>query len=113
MSEPDYSTAGILEDLRAYTCPVIDCEAALRSGKLMCARHWRLVDNETRADVYAAVRRLERAAKAHGRVAKDPEVINHVDPTPAERKASEEWLDAEEALREVQLRAVVLADERG
>lgn len=107
----EYSIAAMLADLRAYTCPVLDCEVSLPSGRWMCLGHWRLVPAEIRGDVYAAVYRNRRAAHAHHRASGGSGVVNHVDPSPEEAAATEEWMAASSAMHEAQLRAVIVADE--
>jgi hypothetical protein len=98
-----YGTEQLLEDLRAYRCPVHGCEASPRSGSLMCPGHWRLVPADQRREVYEQVRRLERIGKRYERA--EPG-------TKRQGNLATEYLTEEDVLREVQLRAVIVAGER-
>lgn len=108
----DYDVAAMLADLRAYTCPVLGCEAALRSGRLMCSAHWRRVAPELRSEVFEHARRQTRIARAYDRSSGRSGVVDHVNATPDQRRLIAEWVQAEQDLHEVQLRAVLCADER-
>jgi hypothetical protein len=102
--EPEtYGTEQLLADLRAYTCPVHGCESSLRSNSLMCRGHWALVPADQKREVYEQIRRLERIGKRYERA------------EPGSKRQGDlatEDLREEDLLREIQLRAVIVASER-
>jgi len=98
-----YGTEQLLADLRAYTCPVHGCDSSLRSNSLMCRGHWALVPADQKREVYEQVRRLERIGKRYERA----------EPGSARQGAlATEYLTEEDQMREIQLRAVIVASER-
>lgn len=103
MTVETYGVEQLLRDLREYTCPVHGCEAAPRSGSLLCPGHWRLVPADQKREVYEIVRRIERLAKRYDTAQ---------DGSPRQARLADEWLRDETICREVQLRAVIVASER-
>jgi len=94
-----YGVEELLVDLRAERCPVQDCDRG--SSGLMCRGHWRLVPGDQKREVYEAVRRIQRLGRRY----------DAADARQQERLAPL-YLADEDALREAQLRAVIVASER-
>lgn len=103
MTTEIYGVEQLEADLEAYTCPVHGCESALSGNVLMCRNHWGLVHADQKREVYECVRRLNRLAKRFDRSDRG---------TPKSNAIAGEYFEADDILREVQLRAVILASER-
>ena len=108
-----YGPEQLIRDLTDDVCPVHDCDRETTPHALLCVGHWRLVPADLRREVMEAVRRVGRVASAYDRASGGSGVVDHVNPSSAERRLASEWLEAEDIMREAQLRAVIVASERG
>ena len=108
----EYGVEQLVRDLTDDRCPAHGCEEATSSRALMCIGHWRCVPADVRREVMEAVRRVGRIASEYDRVSGSSGTIDHVAPSPREQRVATEWLEAEEAMLDAQLRAVIVASER-
>lgn len=108
----EYGPEQLLRDLTDDRCPVHGCEEGTSSRALMCIGHWRLVPADVRREVMEAVRRVGRIATEYDRVSGSSGTIDHVSPSRREQRVATDWLEAEDAMRDAQLRAVIVASER-
>src|SRR3954468_7580419 len=107
-----YGVSELVADIDADRCPVHGCELETTPQALMCPGHWRLVHADARREVMEAVWRVSRLSAEYDRASGHRGSIDHVNPSALEARVANEWLEAEQAMREAQLRAVILAGER-
>lgn len=96
-----YGIEQLAADLHADRCPVHGCESSTGSRNLMCRGHWRLVPSDLKAEVRETVRRVIAVSRRYDAA------------TGAQQgRLASIWLEDEAAMREAQLRAVIVASER-
>lgn len=107
-----YGVEQLVRDITDDRCPVHGCEEPTSSRALMCVGHWRCAPADVRREVMEAVHRVSRIATEYDRVSGSSGTIDHVSPSRREQRVAEDWLEAEQAMRDAQLRAVIIASER-
>jgi hypothetical protein len=96
-----YGTEQLIDDLQANRCPAHGCDFPTTERALMCRGHWRLVPADARREVMECVRRVQRVGKRYDSA-----------DAGGQDRLWRIYLEDEAAMRDAQLRAVILASER-
>lgn len=108
----EYGVEQLVRDITDDVCPAHGCDLGTTPHALLCPGHWRCVPADLRREVMETVRRVSRIASEYDRASGSSGVIDHVNPSARERSLAAAWLQAEDAMRDAQLRAVIVASER-